>query len=281
MSLTLGGNNSGSLRALTYMNTTKEKMDRSLERIASGNKLLSARDDSGGLAVAMKLESQISSYDAQKDSVNNAISYVESQSTALEAASSIVIKMQDLKSDYDDPTASVQDKAAYDAEFQDLRKQLDSLKGETLNGTQLFNRADGNMTVSDVTLTNLDLNTALQNDDSSGNLNQNLGDSSVTAVTLNTITNANLTNISNSISGLVAEAAGDESTLGFASDYLTSMSTNLATARGRIMDVDYAEESTNYATLSLQYEAAAAAVAQANTSAARVFDLIIGSIRRD
>ena len=281
MSLTLGGNNSGSLRALTYMITTKEKMDRSLERIASGNKLLSARDDSGGLAVAMKLESQISSYDAQKDSVNNAISYVESQSTALEAASSIVIKMQDLKSDYDDPTASVQDKAAYDAEFQDLRKQLDSLKGETLNGTQLFNRADGNMTVSDVTLTNLDLNTALQNDDSSGNLNQNLGDSSVTAVTLNTITNANLTNISNSISGLVAEAAGDESTLGFASDYLTSMSTNLATARGRIMDVDYAEESTNYATLSLQYEAAAAAVAQANTSAARVFDLIIGSIRRD
>ena len=281
MSLTLGGNNSGSLRALTYMNTTKEKMDRSLERIASGNKLLSARDDSGGLAVAMKLESQISSYDAQKDSVNNAISYVESQSTALEAASSIVIKMQDLKSDYDDPTASVQDKAAYDAEFQDLRKQLDSLKGETLNGTQLFNRADGNMTISDVTLTNLDLNTALQNDDSSGNLNQNLGDSSVTAVTLNTITNANLTNISNSISGLVAEAAGDESTLGFASDYLTSMSTNLATARGRIMDVDYAEESTNYATLSLQYEAAAAAVAQANTSAARVFDLIIGSIRRD
>lgn len=281
MSLTLGGNSSGSLRALAYMNTTKEKMDRSLERIASGNKLLSAADDSGGLAVAMKLDSQISSYDAQKDSVNNAISYVESQSTALETASSIVIKMQDLKSDYDDPTASVQNKAAYEAEFQDLRKQLDSLKVETLNGTRLFNRTDGNMTVSDVTLTDLDLNSALQNDDSSGNGNQNLGDSSVTAVTLNTITDTNLTNISNSVSGLIAEAAGDESTLGFASDYLTSMSTNLATARGRIMDVDYAEESTNYATLSLQYEAAAAAVAQANTSAARVFDLIIGSIRRD
>ena len=281
MSLTLGGNSSGSLRALAYMNTTKEKMDRSLERIASGKKLLSAADDPGGLAVAMKLDSQISNYDAQKDSVNNAKSYVESQSTALETASSIVIKMQDLKSDYDDPTASAQNKAAYEAEFQDLRKQLDSLKVETLNGTRLFNRTDGNMTVSDVTLTDLDFNSALQNDDSSGNGNQNLGDSSVTAVTLNTITNTNLTNISNSVSGLLAEAAGDESTLGFASDYLTSMSTNLATARGRIMDVDYAEESTNYATLSLQYEAAAAAVAQANTSAARVFDLIIGSIRRD
>jgi len=59
------------------------------------------------------------------------------------------------------------------------------------------------------------------------------------------------------------------------------MSVALEAAHGRIMDVDLAEESANYASLTLQYEAAAAAVAQANTSAARVFDLLIGSINRD
>ena len=59
------------------------------------------------------------------------------------------------------------------------------------------------------------------------------------------------------------------------------MSINLETARGRIMDVDLAEESANYASLSMQYEAAAAAVAQANVSAANVFDLLISSINRD
>ena len=206
MSLTLGG--SSNYRSLSHMSSIKAKMDKSLERISSGQRLLSAADDPGGLAVAMKLKSQISSYDAQKDSVENAKSYVEAQSTALQTASEIVTKMQDLKSDYDDPTATVADKAAYESEFQDLRKQLDSLKGETLNGTKLFNRTDGDMTVSSVTLTNLDLNAKLQNDDSSGNGNQNIGDSSDTSVTLNTVTVTNLSNISDNVSGLVAEAAG-------------------------------------------------------------------------
>ena len=256
-------------------------MDKSLERISSGQRLLSAADDPGGLAVAMKLKSQISSYDAQKDSVENAKSYVEAQSTALQTASEIVTKMQDLKSDYDDPSATVADKAAYESEFQDLRKQLDSLKGETLNGTKLFNRTDGDMTVSSVTLTNLDLNAKLQNDDSSGNGNQNIGDSSDTSVTLNTVTVTNLSNISDNVSGLVAEAAGDESTLGFTSEYLSNMSINLETARGRIMDVDLAEESANYAKLSMQYEAAAAAVAQANVAMGAVLDLLLSSVNRD
>ena len=282
MSLTLGGNNSGSLRALAYMNTTKEKMDRSLERIASGNKLLSARDDSGGLAVAMKLESQISSYDAQKDSVNNAISYVESQSTALQSVSSIVLEMQTLKSNWDTAnTAGDTDlKNSYQRQFEDLQGQLNSIKGETLNGRKLFDRgvSESQIIVSNVALNDLGLGSALQNNDGAGAGNQDIADN---GITLTNVTDANLDAIEDKVSALVAEAAGDESTLGFASDYLTSMSTNLATARGRIMDVDYAEESTNYATLSLQYEAAAAAVAQANTSAARVFDLIIGSIRRD
>ncbi len=263
------------------MSSTKAKMDKSLERISSGQRLLSAADDPGGLAVAMKLKSQISSYDAQKDSVENAKSYVEAQSTALQTASEIVTKMQDLKSDYDDPSATVADKAAYESEFQDLRKQLDSLKGETLNGTKLFNRTDGDMTVSSVTLTNLDLNAKLQNDDSSGNGNQNIGDSSDTSVTLNTVTVTNLSNISDNVSGLVAEAAGDESTLGFTSEYLSNMSINLETARGRIMDVDLAEESANYAKLSMQYEAAAAAVAQANVAMGAVLDLLLSSVNRD
>ncbi len=273
MSLILG--TSSSLRSLSHMSTTKAKMDKSLQRISSGQRILSASDDPGGLAVAMKLKSQISSYDAQKDNVENAKSYVESQSTALQTASEIVTRMQELKVSHGDTTASDEDKAAYESEFQDLRKQLDSLKGESLNGTKLFNRTDGDMTVSNVTLSNLDLDSALQDG------GQNLGDSGDATVTLDTITDDNLSNILDDVSGLVAEAAGDESTLGFASDYLSNMSVNLESAHGRIMDVDIAEETSNYASLSMQYEAAAAAVAQANVSAAKVFDLLINSINRD
>ena len=69
--------------------------------------------------------------------------------------------------------------------------------------------------------------------------------------------------------------------LGFASDYLSSTSTNLESALGRIEDVDLAEESANFAALTLRYEAAAAAVAQANASADTVFNLLMGSLGKD
>jgi len=274
MSLTLGGSNSGAMRSLSYMSSTKSKMDKSLQRISSGQRILSASDDPGGLAVAMKLKSQISNYDAQKDSVENAKSYVESQSTALQTASEIVTKMQDLKSDYDDPTATAADQTAYESEFQDLQGQLNSIKGETLNGRKLFDRgaSESQITVSNVALDDLGLDAALQ---SGGQ------DITHSSITLSNVTDANLEAIGDNVSGLVAEAAGDESTLGFASEYLSNMSVNLETAHGRIMDVDLAEETANYASLSMQYEAAAAAVAQANVSAANVFDLLISSINRD
>jgi flagellin len=274
MSLTLGG--SSTYRSLSHMSATKTKMDKSLERIASGQRLLSAADDPGGLAVAMKLKSQISSYDAQKDSVENAKSYVESQSTALQTTSSIVQEMRTLKSNWDiaDAAGDTDLKNSYQRQFEDLQGQLNSIKGETLNGRKLFDRgaSESQITVSNVALNDLGLDAGLQNG------GQDITDS---AIDLSNVTDANLDAIEDNVSALVAEAAGDESTLGFASEYLSNMSVNLETAHGRIMDVDLAEETANYASLSMQYEAAAAAVAQANVSAANVFDLLISSINRD
>ena len=59
------------------------------------------------------------------------------------------------------------------------------------------------------------------------------------------------------------------------------MSTNMESAHGRIMDVDLAEETANLAKYSMQYEAAAAAVAQANVAMGAVLDLLLSSVNRD
>ena len=271
MSLTLGG--SANQRSLAYLSATKSKMDKSLERIASGKKLLSVADDPGGLAVAMKLRNQITTNDAELSAVENAKSYVESQSTALQTTSSIVGEMRTLKYNWD-ATGDTNLQASYQRQFEDLQGQLNSIKGETLNGRKLFDRgaSESQIVVSNVALNDLGLDTALQNG------GQDITDSSID---LSNVTEENLEAIEGNVSALTAEAAGDASTLGFASDYLTNMSTNLETAHGRIMDVDLAEETSNYATLSMQYEAAAAAVAQANVNSAKVLDLLLSSINRD
>lgn len=273
------------------MSQTKSKMDKSLLRISSGNRLQNAGDDPGGLAVSMRLQNEISVLGAAKDRVANSKSYVEAQSTALQSVADIVSEMQTAKTNYD-ATTNASEKAAYESQFQDLRGQLASLKGETINGQPLFNRGN-NLSVStstdgssgSVTLTDIDLAAAFQYTDGDGD-SADLADLNDTITLDDTDGNldvslSNLIDIHDTVSGLAAEVAGDESTLGFASDYLENMSTNLEAAHGRIVDVDLAEESANYAKLSMQYEAAAAAVAQANVAMGAVLDLLLSSVNRD
>ena len=277
MALSFGGSGFSAQKSIDYMSKNKSLMDKSMERIASGKRILSGADDSGGLSVAMKLQNQINTTNSQQSTVENAKSYVEAQSTALQSAAGIVAEIQTLKNTYD--TTKSADAAdpllvTYESQFQDLRAQLSSLEGETLNGTKLFDRGS-DMTVSNVGLTDLGFHAALED---GGQDLGNLGDANVT---LDNVTTTNLTNIYDKVSGLVTEAAGDASTLGFASDYLSNMSINLESAHGRIMDVDLAEESANLAKYSMQYEAAATAVAQANVAMGAVLDLLLGSINKD
>jgi len=277
MALSFGGSGFSAQKSINYMSQNKSLMDSSLEKIASGKRILNGADDSGGLSVAMKLQNQINTTNSQQSTVKNAKSYVEAQSTALQSAAEIVAEIQTLKNTYDTTkSANAADPllGTYESQFQDLRAQLSSLEGETLNGTKLFDRGS-DMTVSNVRLTDLGFHAALEDG------GQDLGNLVDTNVTLDNVTTTNLTNIYDKVSGLVTEAAGDASTLGFASDYLSNMSINLESAHGRIMDVDLAEESANLAKYSMQYEAAATAVAQANVAMGAVLDLLLGSINKD
>jgi flagellin len=291
MALSFGGSGFSAQKSISYMSQTKSDMDKSLLRLSSGKRIHNAGDDPGGLAVSMRLQNEISILGAAKDRVANSKSYVEAQSTALQSVADIVSEMQTIKTNYD-ATANASEKAAYESQFQDLRGQLASLKGETINGEPLFNRGS-NLTIStstdgssgSVTLTDIDLAAAFQYTDGDGN-SADLADLTQTITLDDSDANfdasfSNLSDIHDTVSGLVTEVAGDESTLGFANDYLENMSTNLEAAHGRIMDVDIAEESANYAKLSMQYEAAAAAVAQANVAMGAVLDLLLTSINRD
>ena len=308
MSLTLGGSNSGAMRSLSYMSSTKAKMDKSLQRISSGKRILNGSDDPGGLSVAMKLQSQLNSLTGASDRIENAKSFVEMQGSALKTAGDILIEMDSLITDYKAESDPRSDTAiTYATQFRDLQVQLGNLRTEKFNGVSLFSSHETtSMEVStstsgasgaSVTLDNLDFLAAL---DIATNIN--LGDStSAGSVSPDQLVSAeegsavsishviteiddnsfDFSSVISEVANLRAQTGGKLSALEFAGETADNMSVALEAAHGRIMDVDLAEESANYASLTLQYEAAAAAVAQANTSAARVFDLLIGSINRD
>jgi len=304
MSLTLGGSGSSSLRSISFLKQAKSKMDKSLERISSGRKILSGADDPGGLAVAMKLQSQISNTDVARDRVENAKSFVDMQDAALETAGDILTEMMELRSNWKNETDKTSSTAlSYATQFREYQVQLGQLKNEKFNGVSLFSTEPReNMTVSTstggsaISLGTLDIGGGLSISNTI-----NFGDNTTDAGSVDNSTqgavlaagdivsigqegqdiDAFLDTALDQISGLRAQAGGKSSALGFASDYLSNMSTNLEAAHGRIMDVDIAEETAKYAAHSMQYEAAAAAVAQANLAMGVVLDLLISSINRD
>ena len=304
MGLTLGGNNS-SFKNIRYLSESKSKMDKSLLRISSGKRILTAADDSGGLSVAMKLQNQINTTKAAEDRVENSKSFVEMQDTALSTAGDILIEMSSVKGNYDaqsDKSSTIAQ--TYASQFRELQVQLGSIKSEKINGVSLFSSdSSTSMTVytstngsggASVTLDNLDYSAGVSL--STGIAGRNLGAATAAgsvlldgttqtlgtnvAISVSQVDSSDLTTIISQVSGLRAESGGDLSTLGFASDYLSNMSINMESAHGRIMDVDLAEESSNLAKYSMQYEAAAAAVAQANVAMGAVLDLLLGSINR-
>lgn len=286
MSLTLGGDNS-SFKSMRYLNDAKSKMDRSLLRISSGKRILSGADDPGGLSVSMKLQSQISTTSAAQSRVGNAKSYIEMQDSALSTAGDILNEMVSLEENYRNESDSTI-KKSYADQFKELQVQLNSLTSEKLNGVSLFSSgAQDNMTVytgssttgAKVSLGFSDMFGALS---ISSSVNLAAATSTASAVTISHLdVMSSLDNAVDGIAALRAQSGGKLSTLEFADDYLSNMTTNLQSAHSRITDIDIAEETANFAKYSMQYEAAAAAIAQANVAMGAVMDLLLSSINRD
>ena len=100
MALSIGGNY-GMLRSLNNLRSTQSKMNKAIERISSGLKINSASDDPGGLAMGMKLSNEVNIASAERQGIDNAKSFVDSQSAALQTAADIVGEMKTLKTSYD------------------------------------------------------------------------------------------------------------------------------------------------------------------------------------
>jgi len=275
MSFSIGGNY-GVLRSLNNLRSTQSKMDQALERISSGMRINSAADDAGGLAMGMKLSLEASQTENIQQSVANAKSFVDAQSSALSSAEDIVSEMATVKANYD--AASGDEKTAYAEEFSDLQDQLTMIAGEKFNGDYLFgnvaNSHDVSTTIDGTGVINvgqLDLN-------ATGSSFEALMNADITQTDTNAadyIEASDITDAHDEVTGHVAKAGGTSSTLGFASSYLDTKATNLEAARSRIMDADIVEESTNLSKYTMQYEAAVAAIAQANSTQQTVMELLL------
>jgi flagellin len=246
-------------------------LQKSLNRLSSGSKIVNPSDDAGGLAVSMKFTAAAKRSAAASANIGNSISFLQTQDGVLKTAGKVLDRMSELKTLYADPTKNSDDLANYDAEFTELQSELTSLAAEEFNSVALFGSAasltvqvseDGSQTVS---VSAKDLTSTAS------------GVGEITATTVGDLGDISLSDITDAIQNVAtfrASNGAEQSRLGFAAEVLTVNKANLEAANSRITDVDVAQESTQLARWNILVQSGTAMLAQANQSAQVALRLI-------
>jgi flagellin len=264
--------NAAATVASNNLAASNSMLQKSLNRLSSGSKIVNPSDDAGGLAVSMKLNAAARRQGAVGSNIGNAVSLLQTQDGALKVSAKVLERIGELKTLYTDATKSTSDKANYDAEFVTLQSQLRANATESFNGVALFGTTslsvgvteDGGTSVSiasrDLTSTGSGVGAL------TGTGVSSLGDA---AVTLSAISTA----IQN-VATMRANNGAEQSRFGFASELVTVNKANLEAASSRITDVDVATESTQLARWNILVQSGTAMLSQANQSAQSALRLI-------
>lgn len=138
--------NSTATTASFNLSRANDALRKSLGRLSSGNRINSPADDAGGLAVAYKLSSKSNRTSAVTQNVQNALSYMQMQDSALQSVGKILDRMAELRTMAQDVTKNSGDIENYSKEFVELQSQLKQIKNETFNGISLFSSGSYSVT---------------------------------------------------------------------------------------------------------------------------------------
>ena len=278
--------NPAAAAAAQHLQHSQEMLNKSLNRLSSGSKIVQISDDAAGEAVSEKLDSQRRRLGAADTNVQNAMSYIQVADGFMSSMGKVLSRMSELSMLAKDVTKSPTDVQLYQQEFQALQQQLrDTVGGGTVatplgafNGITLFapNPAGLPVTIGEAAGQTMTISqTDLQNPAAA--LGTLLAQTTPPAfdVTVTTVNVATL--VTNSIQQIATERANigaSQSRLELAASTLTTQGTNLEAAISRIRDTDVATESTQFAKGNILVQAGTAMLAQANQIPQSVLKLL-------
>ena len=262
--------------ASNNLSASNAMLQKSLNRLSSGSKIVNASDDAGGVAVAARLSAAAKRTGVVSQNIGNALSFLQHQDSALKTVGKIMERMSELQALYADSTKSTSDTTLYSTEFTALRDSLAAMSDDTVNGLTIFRSAGISVSVND-SLTTSDAVTF-----GAANLGGDLMGTSVTtddvAIAGLTITGSGAVTTLNTaiqtVASMRATNGSSQSNLGFQLELASAAKVNQESAVSRIMDVDVAEESTQLARWNTLVQAGTSMIAQANGSTQSALQLL-------
>jgi flagellin len=136
--------NVSSLNAQRNLTASGNDLATSLQRLSSGLRINSAKDDAAGLAISQRFTTQIKGLDVAARNANDGISLAQTAEGALSTIGDNLQRIRELAVQSRNATNSTSDRAALDSEAQALKDEIDRVSGSTnFNGVSLL---DGSFT---------------------------------------------------------------------------------------------------------------------------------------
>ena len=256
-----------SLNAQRNLGVSQNSLATSMQRLSSGLRINSAKDDAAGLAIATRMDAQIRGINVAIRNANDGISLAQTAEGALSTVTDALQRMRELAVQAQNGSNGTSDRANLDTEYQQLSAEITRIAAQTkFNGIAIVGAGAGAQTFQ---------------------VGANNGDTlTITTVAVTTVAGGVTTAAAASTAVAAIDTALDtitsnRATYGAAMSRFSMAISNLSisgenqtAAKGRIMDADFAQETANLSRAQILQQAGTAMVAQANQQPNLVLNLL-------
>ena len=274
-----------SLNAQRNLSTTQSALATSVQRLSTGLRVNSAKDDAAGLAIAERMNTQVRGMNVAIRNANDAISLSQTAEGALSKINDMGQRMRELAVQSANATNNATDRESLDAEFQALSAEIKrNLEGTSFNGTKLFAalatmtfQVGANNATTDqiaVITTNLTTETSM-----TGILGGGAGGGGAAAADIKDVGKSRealdkLDKMLATVNAKRAEFGATQNRFEAVIQTLQVSAENQTAARSRIMDADFASETAALTRAQVLQQAGTAMLSQANSLPNNVLSLL-------
>lgn len=268
--------NIGSLNAQRNLASSQNALNKSMQRLSSGLRINSAKDDAAGLAISDRMTSQIRGLNQAARNANDGISLAQTAEGALQETTNMLQRMRELAIQSSNSTNTTADRQSLDAEFQNLLEEINRIATSTsFNGKVLLSGAYASTPA------------VFQIGANAGQIiSVNIGAATVSALQMSGTGVATFSASQSAIAlidGAISTIDSVRGDLGAVQNRfestianLNNVAENLTAARSRILDADIAQETSQMTKNNILQQAGVAILSQANQTPQLALQLLQG-----
>ncbi len=296
------------LNSQRALSSSQGSLATSMQRLSSGLRINSAKDDAAGLAIAERMSTQVKGMNVAIRNANDGISFAQTAEGSLSKIGDNLQRMRELAVQSRNATNSEGDRTNLQKEFSQLQQEIDrTIKGAKFNGVSMFSSSattlDFQVGAGTDATDKITVNAATLGGGAAGTAGQAIAATSgQVALVMNVVTSGNTTGAAgtgiaiggtsaisgsqiddainvidkalNQINDKRAEFGAVQNRFDAVVSQLQVSVENESAARGRIMDADFATETANLSRSQILQQAGTAMIAQANQLPQSVLSLL-------